>query len=77
MTAPKDFEEVIRKRIEQLNKDKKSKPIVTKPPKLSEASVEPPVDDEGVDKGEASKKALKCKRKRMRGYMSKQGRKRG
>tara|TARA_R100001086_G_scaffold250083_2_gene193460 strand:- start:241 stop:465 length:225 start_codon:yes stop_codon:yes gene_type:complete len=68
MTSPKDFEEVIRKRIEQLNKQNKSTIRVRDPKKPSEPSNKPSSSDEGVDKDKAVKRAKKAKQKRLNGY---------
>lgn len=77
MTQRKDFEEVIRKRLEQLNKQKKETLSTRKVPKAVRGSEKASEVDQGVDKDEQVKRSQKAKQKRLNGYKNRSGKKRG
>lgn len=66
MARKEELDEIVKKRIEKLKQNE--------PPEPPEPEPKP---CEGVDKGEDVERAKKSKRKRLRGYVSKTGRKRG
>jgi len=66
MARKEELDDIVKKRIDKLKKDE--------PPKPSESD---PKVDEGVDKEVDVEKAKKGKRKRLKGYVSKTGRKSG
>lgn len=77
MTQRKDFEEVIRKRLEQLNKQKKETLSTRKVPKAVRDLEKASEADQGVDKDKQVKRSQKAKQKRLNGYKNRSGKKRG